>query len=95
VRFNPNLYNCGKVCLSLLGTWSGSAGESWNPKTSSLLQILVSIQSLILVSEPYYNEPGYASTLSLQPASLLFDVRWCSSRPMVAYSRARLCRNRG
>jgi hypothetical protein len=19
VRFNPNLYNCGKVCLSLLG----------------------------------------------------------------------------
>lgn len=21
VRFNPNLYNCGKVCLSLLGTW--------------------------------------------------------------------------
>jgi hypothetical protein len=25
VRFNPNLYNCGKVCLSLLGTWSGEA----------------------------------------------------------------------
>ena len=23
IRFNPNLYNCGKVCLSLLGTWSG------------------------------------------------------------------------
>lgn len=23
VRFNPNLYNCGKVCLSLLNTWSG------------------------------------------------------------------------
>ena len=23
VRFNPNLYNEGKVCLSLLGTWSG------------------------------------------------------------------------
>ena len=23
VRFNPNLYNCGKVCLSLLGTWQG------------------------------------------------------------------------
>ena len=23
VRFNPNLYNCGKVCLSLLGTWAG------------------------------------------------------------------------
>ena len=23
VRFNPNLYSCGKVCLSLLGTWRG------------------------------------------------------------------------
>ncbi|KAI0076050.1 hypothetical protein K474DRAFT_1685012 [Panus rudis PR-1116 ss-1] len=26
VRFNPNLYNCGKVCLSLLGTWAGRPG---------------------------------------------------------------------
>ncbi len=25
IRFNPNLYNCGKVCLSLLGTWRGQA----------------------------------------------------------------------
>ncbi|MGH0165805.1 UNVERIFIED_CONTAM: hypothetical protein FKN15_049712 [Acipenser sinensis] len=33
VRFNPNLYNDGKV--------------------------LVSVQSLILVAEPYFNEPGY------------------------------------
>ena len=23
VRFNPNLYRNGKVCLSILGTWSG------------------------------------------------------------------------
>jgi ubiquitin-protein ligase len=23
IRFNPNLYACGKVCLSLLGTWRG------------------------------------------------------------------------
>ena len=23
VRFNPNLYADGKVCLSLLGTWEG------------------------------------------------------------------------
>jgi len=59
VRFNPNLYNTGKVCLSLLGTWSGSKGESWNPKTSTFLQVAVSIQSLIFVPEPYFNEPGY------------------------------------
>ncbi len=59
VRFNPNLYNCGKVCLSLLGTWNGSAAEKWNPSTSTLLQVLVSIQSLILVKNPYFNEPGW------------------------------------
>ena len=59
VRFNPNLYNSGKVCLSLLGTWSGTGGEKWNADTSTLLQVLVSIQSLILVENPYFNEPGY------------------------------------
>jgi len=59
VRFNPNLYACGKVCLSLLGTWSGQESEKWNPKTSTFLQVLVSIQSLILVEQPYFNEPGY------------------------------------
>jgi len=59
VRFNPNLYACGKVCLSLLGTWQGHAGENWNEYTSTFLQVLVSIQSLILVPDPYFNEPGY------------------------------------
>lgn len=59
VRFNPNLYNCGKVCLSLLGTWSG---PGWQPDKSTLLQVLVSIQGLVLVSDPYFNEPGYAGT---------------------------------
>jgi ubiquitin-protein ligase len=59
VRFNPNLYNCGKVCLSLLGTWSGQEGEKWNPKISTALQVLISIQSLIFIEEPYFNEPGY------------------------------------
>jgi baculoviral IAP repeat-containing protein 6 len=59
VRFNPNLYNCGKVCLSLLGTWKGAENEKWNAKTSTLLQVFISVQSLILVEEPYFNEPGY------------------------------------
>jgi hypothetical protein len=122
VRFNPNLYNCGKVCLSLLGTWSG---PSWQPGISTLLQVggagcsaarlhagcivhgpgllaahekahepciatvqsagstphlttsppgpppppacppllqvLISIQSMIFVSDPYFNEPGHES----------------------------------
>jgi baculoviral IAP repeat-containing protein 6 len=59
VRFNPNLYNCGKVCLSLLGTWQGEQGEAWQPKTSTLLQVLISVQALILVPDPFFNEPGY------------------------------------
>jgi baculoviral IAP repeat-containing protein 6 len=61
VRFNPNLYNCGKVCLSLLGTWSGRPEEAWN-ENSTMLQLFVSIQSLILIDHPYFNEPGYQSS---------------------------------
>lgn len=59
IRFNPNLYNDGKVCLSVLNTWHGRPEEKWNAQTSSFLQVLVSIQSLILVPEPYFNEPGF------------------------------------
>lgn len=59
VRFNPNLYANGKVCLSLLGTWQGLASEKWNPKTSTFLQVMISIQSLILIEQPYFNEPGW------------------------------------
>lgn len=57
VRFGPNLYADGKVCLSLLGTWEG---PKWDPKNSSLYQVLVSIQSLMLgVEHPYFLEPGH------------------------------------
>jgi len=56
VRFSPNLYQDGYICLSLLGTWSG---PGWDPQCSNLLQLCVSVQSLIFVSEPYFNEPGY------------------------------------
>lgn len=61
-RFNPNLYNCGKVCLSLLGTWRGSEGENWNKETSTLNQLLISVQSQILIDNPYFNEPGWESS---------------------------------
>merc|ERR1712142_234197 len=54
-RLNPNLYEEGKVCVSLLGTWSGKGTETWTPD-SNLLQLLVSIQGLILVREPYFKE---------------------------------------
>lgn len=53
-RFNPNLYTRGKVCLSILGTWSG---PGWTPCLSTC-EILLSIQSL-LNKNPIQNEPGY------------------------------------
>ncbi|KAJ3189719.1 hypothetical protein HDU85_000003 [Gaertneriomyces sp. JEL0708] len=60
VRFNPNLYNDGKVCLSLLGTWhGGSREEKWDATRSSIYQVLVSIQSMIMIADPLQNEPGY------------------------------------
>lgn len=63
VRFNPNLYASGKVCLSLLGTWSGQQGEKWNGDISTFLQVIISIQSLIMVEDPFFNEPGYEKSM--------------------------------
>ncbi|KAJ4823101.1 hypothetical protein Tsubulata_017600 [Turnera subulata] len=62
LRLNPNLYECGKVCLSLLGTWTGDSNENWIPGKSTMLQVLVSIQALILNERPFFNEPGYAQS---------------------------------
>ena len=58
-RVNPNLYESGKVCLSLLHTWQGKGSEVWSPESSNMLQVLVSIQGLVLVEKAYYNEAGY------------------------------------
>ena len=71
VGFNPNLYrwsfevtqlsvSTGKVCLSLIGTWSSSPEEQWQPNKSTLMQVLISIQSMIFCSNPIRNEPSYA-----------------------------------
>ena len=55
-RVNPNLYEDGKVCLSLLGTWPADGrNEGWSTR-STILQVLVSILGLILVKEPYYSK---------------------------------------
>lgn len=59
LRVNPNLYESGKVCLSLLNTWTGCGNEVWNPKSSTILQVLLSLQALVLNEKPYFNEAGY------------------------------------
>jgi ubiquitin-protein ligase len=58
IRFNPNLYNNGKVCLSLLGTWSG---EQWNPHINNIVHIIQAITVMILTDQPIMNEPAYSS----------------------------------
>ncbi|XP_047179018.1 putative ubiquitin-conjugating enzyme E2 38 [Vigna umbellata] len=56
-RMNPNLYTNGKVCLSLLNTWYGRKKEKWDPRESTMLQVLLSIQALVLNEKPFFNEP--------------------------------------
>jgi len=53
-RFNPNLYVEGKICLSILGTWSG---PSWTP-VMTIKTVIMSISGLVMCSEPLRNEPG-------------------------------------
>ena len=53
MRFNPNLYTNGKVCLSILNTW---AGESWTA-CQTIYSLLLTLSS-ILCPNPLLNEPG-------------------------------------
>ncbi|XP_045208245.1 ubiquitin-conjugating enzyme E2 Z-like [Mercenaria mercenaria] len=69
VRFNPNLYKNGKVCLSIIGTWSGPA---WSP-AQSLSSVLISIQSL-LNEKPYHNEPGFQTERNAGDAKRYNDI---------------------
>ena len=68
VRFNPNLYECGKVCLSILGTWNG---PSWK-KVMNLRLVLLSIQSL-LNEFPVVNEPGFEDVTPSDEKSIEYN----------------------
>jgi ubiquitin-conjugating enzyme E2 O len=51
------------VCLSLLNTFGNQdEAELWSPEASTILQVVVSIQGLVLTAQPYYNEPAWAQT---------------------------------
>lgn len=68
VRFNPNLYENGKVCLSILGTW---AGPAWRP-VMNLRLVLLSIQSL-MGEYPVRNEPGMEKILVTDKVSINYN----------------------
>jgi ubiquitin-protein ligase len=53
VRFGPNLYRDGKVCISILNTWPGDAWSGCQTISSVLLSLCG-----LLVANPLLNEPG-------------------------------------
>ncbi|KAK1697982.1 hypothetical protein QYE76_014679 [Lolium multiflorum] len=65
LRLNPNLYESGSVCLSLLNTFGGKGTEVWSLAISSILQVVVSLQALVLNDQPYYNEAGYEGLVDM------------------------------
>ena len=63
-RFHPNLYVDGKVCLSILGTYSGPKWVS----TMGIETVLKSIFSL-LNDNPIVNEPGWERYTPADPVA--------------------------
>jgi ubiquitin-protein ligase len=61
-RFHPQLYKGGKVCLSILGTWTGPGWAS----TMNLTSVVQILQSLF-VENPLACEPGYEKGTLDQP----------------------------
>lgn len=56
IRFNPNLYTNGKVCLSILNTWSGDQWTSCQTISSILLTICSILRKNALLNEPGINK---------------------------------------
>lgn len=56
VRYNPNLYKCGKVCVSILNTWSGDKWSSCQTITSVLLTLCSLLNDAPLTNEPGHNK---------------------------------------
>ena len=59
IRFNPNLYKCGKVCISLLNTWRGDQWTSCQTISTVLLTLCT-----LLCKDPLLNEPGISKNQS-------------------------------
>jgi len=53
IRFNPNLYTGGKVCISIINTWKG---EQWT-SCQTISTVLLTLCTL-LCKDPLLNEPG-------------------------------------
>lgn len=65
IRFNPNLYTCGKVCVSLLNTWRGDQWTSCQTISTVLLTLCT-----LLCKSPLLNEPGVSKS---HPDMVFYD----------------------
>lgn len=55
-RIHPNLYGCGKVCLSIINTWNG---PSWTP-VMNIFNVFTSLNGIQLSNKhPIQCEPSY------------------------------------
>ena len=58
VRFNPNLYDTGYVCLTVLNA-KGSGGQTWRKNESNVLEVILAIEYFCLnAMYPLFNEPS-------------------------------------
>ena len=88
-RIHPNLYVGkshnnfkGKVCLSIINTWSG---PKW-ATTMDLSSILISIQSL-LCNQPITHEPGYEKSSSISIGIFNDIVQYDTFRQLIHLHR--------
>jgi ubiquitin-protein ligase len=62
VRFNPNLYDSGYVCLTVLNA-KGSGGQTWRKNESNILEVILAIEYFCLnAMYPLFNEPSEESS---------------------------------
>lgn len=58
IRYNPNLYTTGHVCLSILNTWDK---PTW-AISQCLSSVIEAVRTHLFNDNPLCNEPGYANT---------------------------------
>ena len=71
IRMNPNLYRNGKVCISILNTWSGDQWSSCQTIKTVLLTLLT-----IFNDKPLLNEPGvHESSSDFNPYNSIISYK--------------------
>lgn len=65
VRFNPNFYKSGKVCLSILNTWPGERWSSCQTLRSVLITLQMTMNENPLLNEPGINEVNHSNSIDI------------------------------